>query len=100
MVLKLKTSESKIRNALKVLKCGGAREGSVSSAGQIMWKKNHCVESRRKGTSYTQLKKRGYLQRDSFLKHVIDRKTEVTSKEGRRHTYYPVTLRKWEDTGN
>jgi hypothetical protein len=35
MVLKHETSESKIRNALKVLKCG-AREGLERSAGQIM----------------------------------------------------------------
>jgi hypothetical protein len=34
----LKLQKGKIRNALKVFKCG-AREGSVRSAGQIMWKK-------------------------------------------------------------
>jgi len=65
MVLKLQTSESKI-------------------SWEFMRKKNYCVESRRKGTSYTQLKKGGYRQRDSFLKHVIERKTEVTSKEKKK----------------
>ena len=97
--------QTKIRSALKVLKCG-AGEGWKESLGPIVWEmKKDYIQSRRRGISYIHWKEGrlriGHiLRRNCLLKHVIEGKIEGAGRRGRRRKQLLDTLKKREDTGN